>query len=45
MQGLRELFAIPESVIPFAMLSIGYPAKKPKPHTTFYADKVHYDKY
>lgn len=45
MQGLRELFGIPENVIPFALLSIGYPAKKPKPHNEFRADKVHYDKY
>ncbi len=45
MEALRELFEIPESIIPFSMLSIGYPAKKPKPHTGFHAEKVHYDKY
>jgi nitroreductase len=45
MKGLREIFGIPEDILPFIMLSIGYPAKKAEPHTGFYADKVHYDKY
>ncbi len=44
-EQLRNLFGIPESVIPFVLLPIGWPAAKPEPHTGLDSAKVHYDKY
>jgi nitroreductase len=45
MQGLRDIFGIPNDIIPFSLISIGYPAETRRPHRTFHEDKVHYDKY
>jgi len=44
-EPVRKLFGIPENVVPVALISIGYPSEEAAPHTEFYADKVHYDKY
>ncbi len=45
MQGIRDIFGIPGDIIPFSLISIGYPAETKRPHRTFHEDKVHYDKY
>ncbi len=45
MQGIRDICGIPEDIIPFSLLSIGYSAQTPEPHKSFYKEKVHYDKY
>lgn len=45
MKGVRAVYGIPEHIIPFSMVSLGYPAEEKFPHRTFHADKVHYDKY
>ena len=42
---MRKLCGIPEDIIPVTLVSIGYPAQTPHPHTTFHAEKVHYDRY
>lgn len=45
MQGLREMFGIPEDIIPFSLISIGHPAETKRPHASYHEDKVHFDKY
>lgn len=45
MKGIMEVYCIPEHIIPFSLISLGYPAEEKMPHRTFHADKVHYDKY
>jgi nitroreductase len=43
--GVRRVCGIPEAIIPVTLMSIGYPAQMPHPHTSFREDKVHYDRY
>jgi nitroreductase len=45
MREVRELFILPENIVPISMISIGYPAETKNPHTSFHAEKIHYDKY
>ena len=45
MKKIREIYDIPEHILPFAVLSIGYPDKPLQPHTTFHKHKVHRDGY
>lgn len=45
MKKIREIYGIPEHIIPFSLMSIGYPDKELHPHTTYHADKVHVDGY
>lgn len=42
---LRELFGPPDHVIPFAVVSIGYPAESPGPVDRFDPTRVHVDKW
>lgn len=43
--GLRNLLGIPDTIIPFALVSIGYPAEQ-KPRANRYdQSRVHYDKW
>jgi len=42
-ERLRDLFKTPENVIPFAVISLGYPAENPLPADRFDPDRVHYD--
>lgn len=44
-QKIREIYNIPEHIIPFSLLSIGYSDKLLHPHTTYHAHKVHMDEY
>lgn len=43
--GARELFGIPENVIPLAVVPVGHPKHKPYPVQSYQAERVHYDKY
>jgi nitroreductase len=45
MQGLRDIYGIPGDIIPFSLISIGYPAETKKPHDEYNAKKVHNDIY
>jgi nitroreductase len=45
MEKMRAIYGIPEHILPFAVLSIGYPDKPAQPHTTFPQHKVHRDAY
>jgi nitroreductase len=42
---LREIYNIPEHIIPFSIVSLGYPDCTSHPHTTFHEHKVHRDEY
>jgi len=43
--GMRTLLGIPEHVVPFSLISIGYPAEK-KPRANRYDDaKIHYNRW
>ncbi len=43
--GLRKLLGIPENVIPFALISIGYPAEEKPPADRHDASRVHHDRW
>lgn len=45
MQKVREIFGIPAHILPFSLVSIGYPDKPLHPHTTFRKHMVHTDEY
>ena len=45
MKKVRAIYDIPEHIIPFAILSIGYPERLMPPHKTFPQHKVHRDVY
>ena len=42
---LKELFNLPNNIIPFAVISIGYPAEQKEPNNKFYAERAHYNKW
>jgi nitroreductase len=41
--GLRRLFQIPDRIIPFALIPIGYPAEKKLPSNRYREDRIHHD--
>ena len=45
MKKVRAIYDIPEHIIPFTILSIGYPERPMPPHNTFPQHKVHRDIY
>ncbi len=45
MDYVAEVLDIPAGILPFAIISIGWPAEHPYPHTSYHEEKVHYDKY
>ncbi len=45
MQKVRDIYEIPEDIIPFSIVSLGYPDCVSQPHTTFHTHMVHRDKY
>jgi nitroreductase len=42
---VRKLLNIPGEIIPFSVISLGYPAETKGPHQTFRQEKVYYEKY
>jgi nitroreductase len=44
-KDVRKLLGIPKAVIPFCIVSVGYPAKKVKPVVRFSGRKVHNEKW
>ncbi len=40
---MRKLLNIPETVVPFSLVSIGYPAEQHAPSDRFDAARIHYD--
>jgi nitroreductase len=44
-RALRELLEIPESVVPFALIPLGYPAEEKQAANRFDAGRVHYNRW
>ena len=44
-KALKEILALPASVVPVSCVSIGYPAEDLKPRTRFNPDYVHWDRW
>ncbi|MEJ6952418.1 nitroreductase family protein [Natronospora cellulosivora (SeqCode)] len=44
-EGLRKLLDLPDNVIPFSLVSLGYPAENKGSVDRYSEDKVHYNKY
>ena len=42
---IRKLLNIPETVVPFSLVSIGYPAEQHEPTDRFDPSRIHYDKW
>lgn len=45
MSKVREIYEIPDDIIPFSVVSLGYPDNVSQPHNTFHTHMVHRDKY
>ena len=43
--GVRAVFSLPQHVVPFSVVAIGYPAGQPGPAHRFDADRISHDKY
>lgn len=41
--GMRKLLGIPEQVIPFSLISIGYPAEQKPPADRYHPSRVHHN--
>jgi nitroreductase len=44
-QGVRAAVGLPEQVIPFAVVPIGYPAERPEPGERYDPGRVHFDRW
>ncbi|PLV59119.1 nitroreductase family protein [Thermotoga sp. KOL6] len=44
-KNFRKLLEIPEHVIPFALVPVGYPAEHPEPEDRFKPERIHYEKW
>jgi len=45
MKMVRSALNIPQEILPFSAIALGYPAEEKHPHTTFKENKVHYERY
>ena len=45
MQKIRDIYQILVHILPFSIISIGYPAGRLRPHASFHSEKVHTDRY
>ncbi len=43
--GIRKLFSLPEQIVPFCVVSLGYPAEEKAPADRYCAAKVHFEKW
>ncbi|HBF11314.1 nitroreductase family protein [Thermotoga neapolitana] len=44
-KSFQKLLGIPEHVIPFALVPMGYPAEQPTPEDRFKPERIHYEKW
>lgn len=44
-EPLAELFALPENIIPFALVALGYPAEEPERPERFDSTRIHKNKW
>jgi nitroreductase len=45
MDGLRKLLGIPENVVPFSLIPVGYPAERKPPASRYKESRVHYNRW
>jgi len=45
MDGIRELFSLPENIIPMCGISLGWPAEQPEPRTRYNPERIHLEKW
>lgn len=45
MNGVRELAGLPEGIVPFSLISIGYPAYQKEPSSRYSETRVHWNKW
>jgi nitroreductase len=43
--GIRQLFGLPDHIIPMCGIAVGYPAEQPEPRTRYQEERVHPDKW
>jgi len=43
--GLRELLGMPENITPFCVISLGHPAKQPRPIDRYEPERIHKNKW
>ena len=44
-EGLTELFKLPENIIPHSLVAIGYPAETKQPNNNYRTERVHIEKW
>ena len=44
-EKMRELFGLPETIVPFAIVPLGHPAEQPAPADRFDATRIHYERW
>lgn len=44
-EGLKEMFDLPETVIPFCVIAIGHPAEEKEPADRYNKERVHYNQW
>jgi nitroreductase len=45
-EGIRALYKLPENIVPFSLVSIGYPAEeKPIPADRFNTERIHFERW
>lgn len=45
MRFISDLYSLPENILPFAVITLGYPDNPKKPGDRFKPERVHYGKY
>ena len=45
LSGIRQLFELPDNIIPMCGIAIGWPAEKPKARTRYRNERVHIEKW
>jgi nitroreductase len=43
--GIRDLFHLPDNIIPVCGIALGWPAEQPEPRTRYKEDRVHLEKW
>jgi nitroreductase len=44
-EGVRRLLGLPEPIVPFALLPVGWPAERKEPSDRYDAARVHYERW
>jgi len=45
MNGIRNLFSLPENIIPMCGVALGWPAEQPEPRTRYNPERIHLEKW